>query len=268
MNTQTTMEINGVTPFQFEGRNVRIVEQDGEFWFVAGDVAAELAYSSAPQMTRLLDADEKGVHPVHTPGGEQDVSIVSEAGVYRAIILRRATKKVDERIRKRISRFQRWVFHDVLPSIRRTGSYRAPEVDAMEALGNPNNLRSLLLTYTEKVLELEGTIAEQAPKVDALERLSNADGSLCITDAAKTLQVRPKDLFAFLRSHGWIYSRPGTSDIAYQSKLAQGLLEHKTTTVYRSDGSEKVTTQVRVTAKGLARLAQEFPPVAIEAVAG
>lgn len=70
-----------------------------------------------------------------------------------------------------------------------------------------------------------------------------------------------KALFAFLRSHRWIYSRQGSSDIAYQDKLATGLLEHKTTTVNRSDGSEKTATQVRVTPKGLGRLAREFPPI-------
>lgn len=111
-----------------------------------------------------------------------------------------------------------------------------------------------------KAAELEAATAEMAPKVEALARISESDGSFCITDAAKTIQVQPKALFKFLRSHGWIYTRTGSSqDVAYQSKLASGLLEHKTTTVTRSDGSEKTVTQVRVTPKGLTRLAQEFP---------
>jgi phage antirepressor YoqD-like protein len=126
---------------------------------------------------------------------------------------------------------------------------------------SPAAMRGLLLSYTEKVLALQAENEVLAVKGDALDRIADADGSFCVTDAAKTLQVRPKDLFSFLRSHGWIYERAGTSGyIGYQSKLTSGLLEHKTTTVHRSDGSEKVTTQVRVTAKGLTRLAQEFPP--------
>ncbi|WP_322997493.1 phage antirepressor KilAC domain-containing protein [Castellaniella sp.] len=137
-----------------------------------------------------------------------------------------------------------------------------PTVDPTVALNNPATLRQLLLDNVEKVLELEGRVEEMRPQVQALERIAVSDGSMCITDAAKTLQVRPKDLFSFLRSHGWIYRRTGSDhDVAYQPKLASGLLEHKTTTVYRSDGSEKVTTQVRVTPKGLARLAREFPPI-------
>lgn len=133
--------------------------------------------------------------------------------------------------------------------------------DPAAVLNDPAAMRGLLLTYTEKVIALEGVVEEMRPQVQALERIALSDGSLCITDAAKTLQVRPKALFAFLRSHRWIYSRQGSSDIAYQDKLATGLLEHKTTTVNRSDGSEKTATQVRVTPKGLTRLAREFPPI-------
>lgn len=138
--------------------------------------------------------------------------------------------------------------------------------DPMAVLNDPAAMRGLLLGYTERVIELEGQVAEMTPQVQALERIAVADGSLCITDTAKTLQIRPKDLFAFLRSNGWIYRRPGTdTDIAYQAKLVAGLLEHKTETVYRSDGSEKVRTQVRVTPKGLTVLGKLLPPVATAA---
>ena len=135
--------------------------------------------------------------------------------------------------------------------------------DPMRMLNDPAAMRGILLTYTEKVIALEDRVKEMEPEVAAYERIAVSDGSLCITDAAKTLQVQPKALFAFLKAHGWIYTRQGDSSyIAYQSKLQAGLLEHKTTVVTRSDGSEKTTTQVRVTPKGLARLAKEFPPVA------
>lgn len=139
---------------------------------------------------------------------------------------------------------------------------QAPQID----LNNPADLRMLLSNYANDKLELQGQVAEMTPKVEALDRIATAEGSLCVTDAAKTLQVQPKALFSFLRSHRWTYVRTGTTgDVAYQDKLASGLLEHKTTTVHRSDGSEKVITQVRVTPKGLARLASEFQPVATAA---
>lgn len=135
--------------------------------------------------------------------------------------------------------------------------------DPVRVLNDPAAMRGILLSYTEKVLELQGEVEEMRPQVQALERIAISDGSLCITDAAKTLQVQPKALFQFLQSHHWIYSRQGTAGyIAYQAKLQAGLLEHKTTTVTKSDGYEKTVTQVRVTPKGLTRLAKEFEPVA------
>jgi phage antirepressor YoqD-like protein len=138
-----------------------------------------------------------------------------------------------------------------------------PAINPVAMLNDPAAMRGILLSYTEKVLELQGRVEEMEPQVQALERIAISDGSLCITDAAKTLQVQPKALFSFLKAHGWIYTRQGDNAyIAYQSKLQTGLLEHKTTVVTRSDGSEKTTTQVRVTPKGLTRLAKEFPPVA------
>lgn len=134
--------------------------------------------------------------------------------------------------------------------------------DPTAMLNDPAAMRGILLSYTEKVLELQGEVEEMRPQVQALERIAISDGSMCITDAAKSLQLQPKALFTFLRSNGWIYSRPGSGEnIAYQAKLQSGVLEHKVTVVTRSDGSEKTTTQVRVTPKGLIRLSRVLDPV-------
>lgn len=129
-----------------------------------------------------------------------------------------------------------------------------PMLDA----SNPKVMLAVFSHLQQQVGVLEGVIAEAQPKLQALERIAESDGSFCITVAAKTLQARPKDLFAFLRGKRWIYSRPGGSEVAYQDKLQSGLLEHKTTTVARTDGTEKTVTQVRVTPKGLTVLAQHF----------
>ncbi|MGE7204921.1 phage antirepressor KilAC domain-containing protein [Sphingomonas sp. NPDC019816] len=140
---------------------------------------------------------------------------------------------------------------------------QSASADPIAMLNDPAAMRSILLGYTEKVIALESKVAEMEPDVAAYERLAVSDGSLCFRDAAKVLQVRPKDLTDFLVSHGWVYTRMGVPGyIAYQPKLQSGLLEHKTTTVHRSDGSEKIVTQCRITPKGLARLAKEFPPIA------
>ena len=131
-------------------------------------------------------------------------------------------------------------------------SQAGPAID----LNDPSQLRGLLLNYSAKAEQLERRVQELLPSETALGRISQADGSLCITDAAKALQMRPKELFDWLRQNGWIYKRPGGSgDLGYQSKTSSGLMEHKVTTVLRPDGTEKITEQVRITTKGLAKLA-------------
>jgi len=136
---------------------------------------------------------------------------------------------------------------------------RSYAVDPMQALSDPTVLRGLLLGYSEKVTALEGKVTEMAPQVQAFARIAVGNGSFSITEAAKDLQVKPHELFKWLRSHGWIYRRAGSaSDLGYQDKVSTGYLEHKVTTVARTDGSEKYVTQVRITPKGMARLAKEF----------
>lgn len=120
------------------------------------------------------------------------------------------------------------------------------------------------------LIEADATMRAQAVQIEemkedvaALDRIAKADGSLNVTEAAKNLGVRPKDLFDWLSHNGWIYKRPGSSSwLGYQPKCNQGLLEHKSTTVLRADGSEKISEQVRVTAKGLTILAKLIRPTA------
>lgn len=128
---------------------------------------------------------------------------------------------------------------------------------ALPDLSDPAALRGLLLGYTEKVLALEGTVAAQAPKVEAFERIAASDGSLCLTDAAKTLQVQPRKLTQILQEEGWVYRRPmGSGWLAYQDRIQQGLMEHKVTTGEKSSGADWTSTQARITPKGLTKLAE------------
>jgi prophage antirepressor-like protein len=106
--------MNALVSYQFEEEPVRVVMIDGEPWFVANDVAKALGYPRQQEMVRLLDDDEKGVHNVHSPGGEQETSIISESGMYHAALKRRGAHA---------KRFRRWVTEEVLPAIRKTGKY-------------------------------------------------------------------------------------------------------------------------------------------------
>lgn len=133
---------------------------------------------------------------------------------------------------------------------------RAAGVGALPDLSDPEVLRGLLANYARDKTALLAKIEQDAPKVAALEALAETDGSLCITDAAKALQVQPKALFSFLRREAWIYRRAGGSnEVGYQSKVQAGYIEHKVTRLRRNDGPDKMVEQVRITPKGLTRLA-------------
>ena len=101
---------------------VRVVMIDGEPWFVAADVARVLEIQNVRQNLADFDDDEKGVCNIYTPGGEQSMLVVNEPGLYRLIF---ASRKPEAK------KFQRWVYHEVLPSIRKTGTYSVVSVDPL-----------------------------------------------------------------------------------------------------------------------------------------
>ncbi|ENU91585.1 phage antirepressor KilAC domain-containing protein [Acinetobacter vivianii] len=133
----------------------------------------------------------------------------------------------------------------------------AKPIDPMQLLADPHALRNALLTYSEKVIELEQQVEVMQPTVEAFDRIAKADGSFCLRDTANNLQMRQSDLIKWLQLNGWIYKRPGnTAWHGYSDKLQAGYLEHKTEVITRPDGSEKITEQVRVTPKGLTKLSK------------
>jgi phage antirepressor YoqD-like protein len=130
-------------------------------------------------------------------------------------------------------------------------------------LTGPQLLAAALIEANATLQAQTHQIEAMRDDVEALDRIARAEGSLNCTEAAKNLGVRPKDLFDWLSHNGWIYKRAGSATwLGFQAKCNQGLLEHKTSTVTRADGSEKVTEQVRITAKGLTVLAKLIKPTA------
>lgn len=115
-----------LTRLTYKGNVVRTVEQDGTIWWVLVDVCKVLEIANARNVSARLDEDEKGVHLVDTLGGRQKLTIINESGLY-AVLLRSDKPEAKP--------FKRWVTHEVLPSIRRTGQYKAPSVPA-----KPKNL--------------------------------------------------------------------------------------------------------------------------------
>lgn len=117
-------------------------------------------------------------------------------------------------------------------------------------------LIELAMEAERERLVLVEKVEAMLPKAAGFDRIAGADGSLCLRDAAKELQVRPTDLNLWLQAHKWIYKRAGgRSWVGYQDRIQSGLLEHKGTVLIDGAGNERIYDQVRITAKGLARLA-------------
>lgn len=133
----------------------------------------------------------------------------------------------------------------------------AKPVDPMQLLSDPNLLRNALLTYSEKVIELEHKVEVMQPTVEAFDRIAAAEGSMCLTDAAKALQQEPHKFNKWLHMNDWIYKRNASKHwVAYQEKIKAGYLEHKVKDIQLPDGTIKIREQVRVTPKGLTKLSK------------
>lgn len=113
--------MNDIQVFDFEDNAVRVVDIDGEPWFVAADVCRVLDIKNpSDTINKRLDSDERGIEIIYTPSGDQEMLVVNESGLYNLIF--RSTKPEAKKFRK-------WVTAEVLPSIRKTGMYVAPEMD-------------------------------------------------------------------------------------------------------------------------------------------
>lgn len=171
----TNRELNGATegvrrlqlteaaPFSFNGQTIRVGVQDGEPWFVSVDVCAQLEHSNSRMAISGLDDDEKGVTSAYTLGGEQTLNVVNESGLYQLIF---KSKKPQAKA------FRRWVTREVLPSIRKTGSYKSAEVEA------PDEIRLLQV-------DLPGPgryVVMAAPGTPAQVRRADYDGTFAQHD--------------------------------------------------------------------------------------
>ncbi len=112
--------------FPDSGDEIQTIKRDGGLWLAAPPIARELGYRDAATMLRGLDIDEKGTRLARTPGGEQQVSVITETGLFRVLASRKTAFVRDAAMREKVKRFQRWLFHEVLPAVFRDGGYVAP----------------------------------------------------------------------------------------------------------------------------------------------
>jgi len=235
--------VTEITLFRFENKPLHVdVRESGELMFSAPDVCRALGLSDVTSSLRVLDEDEKGPLTVRTLGGTQEVSGITEPGLYKLISRSRKPEA---------KRFDRWVRHDVLPQIRKTGSYSAvPAID----LNDPAFLRQTLLGYTEKVIALEAENAELTPKAESFDALANLEGRHNLRSAAAQCGWPQNKFIDKLISIGWVYVNTATGrKHAYSDRIKTGMMEVKNVEVKRTDYTEGVG-QPMITQKGLARL--------------
>ena len=250
MALQSQQEQN-FTPLNFEGNNVRIIRSNSEIWFVARDVCSCLGIGNISQALTRLDDDETTIILNDSGVGGSKLSIVNESGLYSLVLTSRKPEA---------KRFKKRVTSEILPSIRKTGSYGVPSVpqDYSSALRLAADEHDKRLVLEAEKKQIEAELQEVLPKAEALDRLSAREGSMCLTDAAKTLKVKaPRKIFPYLRLKGWIYQRPPSTDwIGYQDKIKTGYLEHREQRFTGRYGEERIKSQVVITAKGLAKLSE------------
>ncbi|MDO5068564.1 MAG: phage antirepressor KilAC domain-containing protein [Propionibacteriaceae bacterium] len=260
--------MNEMIPFTYEDTSVRVLDVEGEPWFVAADIAASLRYASAKDFVRGLDDEDKGRHIVPTPSGDQEMTVISEGGLYTALVRSRT---------ERAKPFRRWVTHEVLPQIRRTGGYStqpAPQLTGKELLA------AAVLEAAETIKQQEAQIAAQQeqldralPKANTWDAICSGRGDHTITDAAKLLSsagvvTGPRKLHAQLQDLGWIHKDQRGRWAAYQDRLNAGLLAEKARHYLDDDGvMVTATPQVRVTPKGLQRLRELLAPIDVPQLA-
>jgi len=223
--------MTNIIPFKFKSAPIRVVERDGIPMFVAKDVASLLGYSN---INDAIKRHCEGVvkHDLPSSSGTQSFSLIPEFDVY-ALILR---SKLPE-----AKKFRRWVCEEVLPSIRKTGSYTANQPVVPQTL--PEALR-LAADLAEK-------LEDAKPKIAFADAVNDSINCVTFQDFAKAVGTGQNRLFKTLRDHGFLQVRDGQRNKPYQQFVDNGLFKLVQGT-YKDRKSGEVQTYFRtvITPKG------------------
>lgn len=223
--------------------SLRVTDRDGDLWFVAKDVcdALGIATNHLREEGRGLDYDEVSTLPNWEGKGASPL-IVSEAGLY-SLVMRSRKPEAKE--------FRRWVTHEVIPSIRRTGGYM---VARKEETPEQTMARALLIAK-EALDRRDARIAELEPKALFADAVAASDGTCLVGELAKMLrqngvQVGQNRLFKRLRDDGFLGKSGQNYNVPTQYAIERGLFRVKETSITHSDGHVTITRTPKVTGKG------------------
>lgn len=215
--------------------------ENGEPMFVAKDVCAALEIKNSRDALARLDDDEKGVVLTDTPGGEQQMQAVNEAGLYVLVL---SSRKPEARA------FKRWVTHEVLPALRRDGGYMVARDETPEQ----TMARAVLLAQAT-IDRQKSRIAELEPKALFADAVAASDGTCLVGELAKMMRQNGVDvgqnrLFAMLREDGYLGNVGQNRNVPTQRAMDLGLFRIKETAVTHSDGHVTLSRTPKVTGKG------------------
>ena len=220
---------------------VRIVPVDGELMFVAKDVCDCLEITKYRDAISRLDSDERGSVKLDTPGGKQDIAAINEYGLYNLVLSSRKPEAKE---------FKRWITHDVIPTIRKTGSY---------SMVIPQTLPEALRAYADEVeshnatkaivAQQEQQIAEFKPVKDYVDKILSSKSCLAITQIAADYGLSAQELNKILHEAG-LQRKVGDQWILYKQHMAKGFTKSETFTFCRSDGRLDSNITTKWTQKG------------------
>ena len=237
---------------------IRMMIIDEEHYFVGKDVAEILGYSNPRDaLVKHVDDEDKGVAKCDTPGGTQKLTIINESGLYSLILSSKLPTA---------KQFKRWVTSEVLPAIRKHGTY-ATDGTLEKMLTSPDfgiRLLSELKKERQAREEAEEKITEMTPKVIFADAVSVSKTSILVGELAKVLnqngvKIGEKRLFQWLRRNGYLIKREGTDqNIPTQKAMELKLFEIKQTPIIHSTGDVTIAKTTKVTGKGQQYFVKKF----------
>lgn len=246
--------------FEFKGASLRtLTDEAGEPWFVAKDVCDILGHSNVSMALDRLDDDERSKFNL---GRQGETNIVNEAGLYVLVLGSRKPEAHE---------FKRWVTHEVLPQIRKTGGYiPASETDDdMTILAKAVMIgQRTMEEQKRRIAEQQSRIVELEPKALFADAVAASDGTCLVGELAKMLRqnglnIGQNRLFQLLRDDGFFGKSGSNRNVPTQKAMDLGLFRIKETAVTHSDGHVTISRTPKVTGKGqryfIARYCPEKP---------
>lgn len=234
--------VQNIKSFDYNGQEVRTVEISGQPWFVAADVCNYFGVTNRNRIMQQVDEEDKGGTQMDTPGGRQNVTVINESGLYSLLFAMQPQKArgvTDEYIAartKQLNAFRRWVTHDVLPSIRKTGGYIAGQ----ETLSPEELMAKALLVAKQTLAERDARINELStanseltvqnqillPRAQYFDELVDRNLLTNFRETAKELGIAPKRFVNWLVEQKYLYRDKKGKLLPYEGKNT-GLFEIK-----------------------------------------